>query len=211
MFKKFKNIAKLIFLLYPLFSLASINGNNNDSLFMLKERYKHDNISTIPAAIIGNNGPVALYGDRLEADAILELLKGYRQYNTYRTYVDLNLPKVDEVVLIMPRIDLLEQNITKLSELSKNVLVFIMDGDRLVDNEIYGDRSYESYLLSGLFRKLPSNVKVFRLSNDSVTSTGSVNNFEISNILTSRVFLDQILSIYEKESTLKLISTLIKK
>lgn len=211
MFKKFKNIAKLIFLLYPILSLASINGNDNDSLFMLKERYKHDNISTIPAAIIGNNGPVALYGDRLEADAILELLKGYRQYNTYRTYVDLNLPKVDEVVLIMPRIDLLEQNITKLSELSKNVLVFIMDGDRLVDNEIYGDRSYESYLLSGLFRKLPSNVKVFRLSNDSVTSTGSVNNFEISNILTSRVFLDQILSIYEKESTLKLISTLIKK
>lgn len=186
-----------LFLLLSKLTLSIETYNTKSNLEYLKEFYKYRFIEGKP-----KNAPnIVSMGDRLEADALLELAtEKYLVYTDYQNYTT-NFLSSDEVLLIMPRIDLLEKYMDALSKTTKNMYIFIMDEDKLDDN-VYGDRSYETYLAKGLDKKLPANTKVFRLKNESVTSSGVKNNFELSDIKTSKVFKRQIEPIYLKNSAL---------
>lgn len=141
---------------------------------------------------------IARLADRIEADALLEVASiGYILENDKK----LNLLEGGEAVIIMPRIDYLEKYINDLAKKHDDVYVFIMDEDKL-DGD-YGDRSYETFIKKNLNEKMPKNVKVFRLKNESVTQVGEKNNFEFSNIMESKVFNNQIKLKYNKISKIR--------
>ena len=97
----------------------------------------------------------------------------------------------------MPRIDLLEKHLSSLSKKTDTFYLFIMEKDKLKGE--YGDRSYETFIAKKLNKKLPKNVKVYKLTNVSVTETGDKNNYETGNIYKSRVYKEQIFPILDKE------------
>lgn len=148
--------------------------------------------------------PVVAIADRMEADILLELSKeNYHFYTDYKNANSKTLRKSDEILLIMPQILFLEKYIDALSKTTEHLFVFIMEGDKLEGE--YGDRSYETYLKSNLSEKLPKNVKIFKLKNESVTEFGLHNNYEFSDIQKSLVFRNQIQPIYRKESKIKIL------
>lgn len=199
-FKNHFTLSAFLFFLFLLLSKLTLSVetyNTKSNLDYLKEFYKYRFIVDVPK----NVPNIVSMGDRLEADALLELAsEKYLVYTDYQNYTT-NFLSSDEVLLIMPRIDLLEKYMEALSKTTKNMYIFIMDEDKL-DDSTYGDRSYETYLAKGLDKKLPANTKVFRLKNDSVTSSGVKNNFELSDIKTSKVFKKQIEPTYLKNSAL---------
>lgn len=190
-----KKILKVIsFLIFSITIFASSN------LEGIKQLYKY-NLINDGQQITSKKGVVGI-ADRLEADAILELSdEVYNMYSDYKTFSKKHLIESEELLLIMPRIDILEKHIESLSKTTGKLYLFLMEGDKL-DTE-YGDRSYETFVAKGLQAKMPANVKVFKLTNASVTSTGTKNNFEFSDIRTSRVFIEQINPMYLKEKEKK--------
>ena len=137
--------------------------------------------------------------ERFEADTLLELAdEKYRVYSKdFSSYEEKTLSKSKALILIMPRIDLLEKHLSSLSKKTGTIYLFIMEKDKL-DGE-YGDRSYETFMAKKLNEKMPENVKVYKLTNASVTATGDKNNYEIGNIYQSRVYKEQIAPILDKE------------
>ncbi len=189
-----KNL-KILYLLLFVFSLTSTNiFGESSTLSRMKENYKYEFIAfKKPAKSI-----VVRTGDRIEADALLELAtEGYKTYDDFLNNKKEKLSHNELVLLIMPRIDILENNWHNLAKTTDKMLVFIMKKDKL-DGE-YGDRSYETYLSKGLDKKIPKNTKVYSLEDDSVSRRGVRNNFEISDILKSKVFKKQIENIYLEE------------
>lgn len=186
------------FILFALF--ISIFSFSNTNLELKKQKLKYDLIS------VRERPPKLLLitiSDRLEADAILELAtEGYRYYKNYKESEILELTPRDEIILIMPRIDLLEKHLEDLSKKSNNIYVFIMENDKL-DGSEYGDRSYETYIKKGLDKKIPNNVTVFRLKDDSVIPYGNKNLFNFSDIKESSVFKNQILKMYNSVSKIR--------
>lgn len=188
-----------------LMSLAS-HARVPSNLDVIKEVYRQNNILAMPEKQTPDYMGV-IFADRIEADVILEMAVdgSYKYYGrNYKDYQVRNMINAEESILMLPRIDVLEKGINHLAAKSKIVYVFIMEGDKLEDNEVYGDRSYETYLASGLKDRLPANVKVYRLVNDSVTTTGNKNNYEFSDIVNSKVFINQILPIYNEISKIRI-------
>ena len=187
------------FISFLIFSLTAIASSNIEGL---KQDYKYNHIKSAEEIPAGMKKGIIGISDRLEADALLELAdETYYMYSDYKTPVRKKLIKSEEILLIMPRIDLLEAHIKSLALTTDTVFLFIMEGDQL-ENE-YGDRSYETFIEKGLEEKMPNNVKVFKLTNASVTETGDKNNFEFSNIQNSRVFREQIIPMYYGEKNKK--------
>lgn len=178
-----------------IFLLSTMNIFASDNISRMKENYKYDFISFRAP----KNTKIIRFGDRVEADALLELAtEGYIYYEDYFNKTIKTLTPCSEIILFMPRIDLLEKHWNNLAKKTEKMFVFIMKGDKLEGN--YGDRSYETYLAKGLDKKLPKNIKVFFLEDESVTSKGLRNNFEITNILDSQVYRNQISRIYREET-----------
>ena len=166
-----------------------------NSIEAQKEQYKNTFINDIPKTdvLIGS-------ADRIEADALLELAsEKILVYQDYNTSIEKTLPKSKLLIMIMPRIDLLGLHIQNLAKTSEKILVFIMENDKL--DGIYGDRSYETYIKKGIDKKIPKNVKVYKLYNESVTNVGYRNNYEFSNIFESKVYKSQIEKIVLDEIT----------
>lgn len=160
----------------------------------LKQQYKYHFITDRPYE------PIVWMGDRYEADAMLELAE--EGYTLPNTQTKLYLRPSQEMLLIMPRIDLLQKHIHRLASTTQHLNIFLMDGD--VNAEPYGDRSYESYVKSGMSKDLPANVRVFELKNMSVTSQSGKNGFEFpSNIRESEVWHKQIKPLFERVNTVK--------
>lgn len=177
-----------------------INTFAVDNLAVMKENYK---LNFIEQPISNGNTPVIGIADRLEADALLELAdETYTLYSDYINYKEVKLRKSNEILLIMPRVDIFKKHINSLAKTTENVFVFFMEEDKL--EGIYGDRSYETYIKSDIEAKLPKNVKVLKLKNESVTNNGKINNFEFSNIQNSLVFRNQIMPKYKKLSKIKI-------
>lgn len=174
-----KTLIILFFLFVPnIFSFNSIDAQ--------KEKYKNKFITEVP-----NTNKLIGSADRIEADALLELSsEKILVYEDYSTSTIKELPRSKLLILIMPRIDLLELHISKLSKTTDKMLVFIMENDKL--DGVYGDRSYETYITIGLNKRIPKNVKVYKLNNESVTNVGYRNNYEFSNIYESKVYKNQI-------------------
>lgn len=196
-----KKYMALSLLLMSLASHAKVPSN----LDVVKEVYRQNNVLAMPEKEMPGSVGV-IFADRIEADVILEMAVdgSYKYYGrNYKDYQVRNMVNAEESILMLPRIDVLEKGINHLAAKSKIVYVFIMEGDKLEDNEVYGDRSYETYLASGLKDRLPANVKVYRLVNDSVTTTGNKNNYEFSDIVNSKVFINQILPIYNEISKIR--------
>ncbi|MFQ1022720.1 hypothetical protein ACIWO4_05360 [Avibacterium paragallinarum] len=160
----------------------------------LKNQYKYDFVTGKPYV------PIVFLGERYESDALLELAKnGYRINNKLH-----KLTKSAEIILMMPRIDLLGKYMGALAKTTNNLYVFIMDNDKQA--EPYGDRSYQQYLKQGLDKRLPKNVIVFRLQDESVTPFPGKNNFEFSrnaSILDSAVFNNQVKQIFQSITKVK--------
>ena len=180
-------------ILLALICTAYTNIQASDTLTIMKEKYKQ---TFMEAPEPSKNTPLVGVGDRLEADALLELAdEKYTIYKDYANKERVSLRKSDTLVLIMPRVDVFKKHINSLAKTTKKMCVFFMEEDKLEGE--YGDRSYETYEKSKI--TLPKNVKVFKLKNESVTERGKVNNFEFSNIQRSLVFKNQIRPILEKE------------
>lgn len=178
-----------------LLSIFYINILAADNLSLMKEKYK---LVFMEQAVSEKSSVIGI-ADRLEADALLELAdEKYIFYSDYVNSKELELRKSNEILLIMPRVDIFKKHINSLAKTTENIFVFFMEGDKL--GGTYGDRSYETYLKSDLEKKLPKNVKVFKLKNESVTDKGKLNNFEFSDIQNSLVFKNQIMPIYKKVS-----------
>lgn len=185
--------------LLGIFLCLSISGMANSNLAKMKEQYRSN---WIQVQKVEKGFPMVGIGDRLEADVLLELAgEGYEEYTDYIHKTKKNLIHSDEILLIMPRIDLLERYLPALASTTGQVLVFLMEDDKLEGE--YGDRSYQTYIEKGLESHLPKNVKVFPLKNESVTQTGIQNNFEFSAIQNSLVYKNQILPLYQKYSKIK--------
>ena len=100
----------------------------------------------------------------------------------------------------MPRIDLLQKYLPQLAATTQHLYLFIMDGDKAP--EPYGDRSWAKFIATGLDRKLPKNVRVFRLRNESVTPQDGKNGFQYpTKIIDSAVFKHQIQPIFTSITT----------
>lgn len=164
------------------YELTQLEVNN------LKNEYKYDFITGKPYV------PIVFLGERYESDALLELAQnGYRMNNKLN-----KLTKSAEIILMMPRIDLLEKHMAALSKTTDHLYIFIMDNDK--QSEPYGDRSYQQYVKRNLSKKLPSNAIVFHLNDESVTPFAGKNNFEFNrnaDILKSAVFNNQVRPIFQ--------------
>ncbi|OBW92685.1 hypothetical protein [Gallibacterium anatis] len=159
-------------------------------LSQLKANYQRSFTQDIPYK------PIVWLGERYEADALLELASTGINVEGQRKYL---IPS-EEIVLVMPRIDLLSKNIRALAKTTKHLYLFVMSDDKFT--EPYGDRSWETLMKSGLAKKLPSNVKLFKLENDSVTPTGDRNNFEYpTEFMQSAVFKKQVKPKFEQVTT----------
>ena len=173
-------------------SLMAATKSNID---ILKDSYRYAFIVEVPK----ETSDLVGISDRFEADTLLELAdEKYRVYSKdFSSYEEKTLSKSKALIVIMPRIDLLEKHLSSLSKKTDTIYLFIMEKDKLKGE--YGDRSYETFIAKKLNKKLPKNVKVYKLTNASVTATGDKNNFEIGNIYESRVYKEQIFPILDKE------------
>lgn len=173
-------------------SLMAATKSNID---ILKDSYRYAFIVEVPK----ETSDLVGISDRFEADTLLELAdEKYRVYSKdFSSYEEKTLSKSKALIVIMPRIDLLEKHLSSLSKKTDTIYLFIMEKDKLKGE--YGDRSYETFMAKKLNEKLPKNVKVYKLTNASVTATGDKNNFEIGNIYESRVYKEQIFPILDKE------------
>ena len=173
-------------------SLMAATKSNID---ILKDSYRYAFIVEVPK----ETSDLVGISDRFEADTLLELAdEKYRVYSKdFSSYEEKTLSKSKALIVIMPRIDLLEKHLSSLSKKTDTIYLFIMENDKLEGE--YGDRSYETFMAKKLNEKLPKNVKVYKLTNASVTATGDKNNFEIGNIYESRVYKEKIFPILDKE------------
>lgn len=173
-------------------SLMAATKSNID---ILKDSYRYAFIVEVPK----ETSDLVGISERFEADTLLELAdEKYRVYSKdFSSYEEKTLSKSKALILIMPRIDLLEKHLSSLSKKTDTIYLFIMENDKLEGE--YGDRSYETFMAKKLNEKMPGNVKVYKLTNASVTATGDKNNFEIGNIYESRVYKEQIFPILDKE------------
>lgn len=174
---------------------VSLMAATKSNIDILKDSYRYDFIVRVPK----ETSDLVGVSDRFEADTLLELAdEKYRVYSKdFSSYEEKTLSKSKALILIMPRIDLLEKHLSSLSKKTDTIYLFIMENDKLEGE--YGDRSYETFMAKKLNEKLPKNVKVYILTNASVTATGDKNNFEIGNIYESRVYKEQIFPILDKE------------
>ena len=174
---------------------VSIMAATKSNIDILKDSYRYDFIVRVPK----ETSDLVGISERFEADTLLELAdEKYRVYSKdFSSYEEKTLSKSKALILIMPRIDLLEKHLSSLSKKTGTIYLFIMEKDKL-DGE-YGDRSYETFMAKKLNEKMPKNVKVYKLTNASVTATGDKNNYEIGNIYQSRVYKEQIAPILDKE------------
>ena len=190
---------KKIILLF-LICVSCTNAFGTGTLSVMKEKYKQ---AFMEAPNPAENIPLTGIADRIEADALLELAdEKYTVYTDYANKREAVLRKSDEILLIMPRVDIFKKHIKSLAETTENIFVFFMEEDKLPGE--YGNRSYETYKKENLEKILPKNVKVFKLKNESVTNKGKVNNFEFGNIQNSLVFRNQIRPIYMKKTKIKI-------
>lgn len=174
---------------------VSLMAATKSNIDILKDSYRYDFIVRVPK----ETSDLVGISERFEADTLLELAdEKYRVYSKdFSSYEEKTLSKSKALILIMPRIDLLEKHLSSLSKKTGTIYLFIMEKDKL-DGE-YGDRSYETFMAKKLNEKMPENVKVYKLTNASVTATGDKNNYEIGNIYQSRVYKEQIAPILDKE------------
>lgn len=174
---------------------VSLMAATKSNIDILKDSYRYAFIVEVPK----ETSDLVGVSDRFEADTLLELAdEKYRVYSKdFSSYEEKTLSKSKALILIMPRIDLLEKHLSSLSKKTDTIYLFIMENDKLEGE--YGDRSYETFMAKKLNEKLPKNVKVYILTNASVTATGDKNNFEIGNIYESRVYKEQIFPILDKE------------
>lgn len=174
---------------------VSLMAATKSNIDILKDSYRYDFIVRVPK----ETSDLVGISERFEADTLLELAdEKYRVYSKdFSSYEEKTLSKSKALILIMPRIDLLEKHLSSLSKKTDTIYLFIMENDKLEGE--YGDRSYETFMAKKLNKKLPKNVKVYKLTNASVTATGDKNNFEIGNIYESRVYKEQIFPILDKE------------
>ena len=174
---------------------VSLMAATKSNIDILKDSYRYAFIVEVPK----ETSDLVGISDRFEADTLLELAdEKYRVYSKdFSSYEEKTLSKSKALILIMPRIDLLEKHLSSLSKKTDTIYLFIMENDKLEGE--YGDRSYETFMAKKLNEKLPKNVKVYILTNASVTATGDKNNFEIGNIYESRVYKEQIFPILDKE------------
>ena len=177
-------------------SLMAATKSNID---ILKDSYRYAFIVEVPK----ETSDLVGISDRFEADTLLELAdEKYRVYSKdFSSYEEKTLSKSKALILIMPRIDLLEKHLLSLSKKTDTIYLFIMENDKLEGE--YGDRSYETFMAKKLNKKLPKNVKVYKLTNASVAETGDKNNYEIGDIKRSRVFKEQIVPILMQEEIIK--------
>ncbi|WP_315523096.1 hypothetical protein [Fusobacterium massiliense] len=178
---------------------VSLMAATKSNIDILKDSYRYAFIVEAPKEISDLVG----ISERFEADTLLELAdEKYRVYSKdFSSYEEKTLSKSKALILIMPRIDLLEKHLSSLSKKTDTIYLFIMEKDKL-DGE-YGDRSYETFMAKKLNEKMPENVKVYKLTNASVTETGDKNNYEIGDIKRGRVFKEQIVPILTQEEVLK--------
>ena len=174
---------------------VSLMEATKSNIGILKDSYRYAFIVEVPK----ETSDLVGVSDRFEADTLLELAdEKYRVYSKdFSSYEEKTLSKSKALIVIMPRIDLLEKHLSSLSKKTDTIYLFIMENDKLEGE--YGDRSYETFMAKKLNEKLPKNVKVYKLTNASVTATGDKNNFEIGNIYESRVYKEQIFPILDKE------------
>ena len=174
---------------------VSLMAATKSNIDILKDSYRYAFIVEVPK----ETSDLVGISDRFEADTLLELAEEkYRVYSKdFSSYEEKTLSKSKALIVIMPRIDLLEKHLSSLSKKTDTIYLFIMENDKLEGE--YGDRSYETFMAKKLNEKLPKNVKVYKLTNASVTATGDKNNFEIGNIYESRVYKEQIFPILDKE------------
>ena len=174
---------------------VSLMAATKSNIDILKDSYRYDFIVRVPK----ETSDLVGISERFEADTLLELAdEKYRVYSKdFSSYEEKTLSKSKALILIMPRIDLLEKHLSSLSKKTGTIYLFIMEKDKL-DGE-YGDRSYETFMAKKLNEKMPENVKVYKLTNASVAATGDKNNYEIGNIYQSRVYKEQIAPILDKE------------
>lgn len=186
-----KKIFMFLFVALNVSLMAAIKSN----IDILKDSYRYDFIVEVPK----ETSDLVGISDRFEADTLLELAdEKYRVYSKdFSSYEEKTLSKSKALIVIMPRIDLLEKHLSSLSKKTDTIYLFIMEKDKLKGE--YGDRSYETFIAKKLNKKLPKNVKVYKLTNASVAETGDKNNYEIGDIKRSRVFKEQIVPILDKE------------
>lgn len=178
---------------------VSLMAATKSNIDILKDSYRYDFIVGVPK----ETSDLVGISDRFEADTLLELAdEKYRVYSKdFSSYEEKTLSKSKALILIMPRIDLLEKHLSSLSKKTDTIYLFIMENDKLEGE--YGDRSYETFMAKKLNEKLPENVKVYKLTNASVAETGDKNNYEIGDIKRSRVFKEQIVPILMQEEIIK--------
>ena len=178
---------------------VSLMAATKSNIDILKDSYRYDFIVGVPK----ETSDLVGISDRFEADTLLELAdEKYRVYSKdFSSYEEKTLSKSKALILIMPRIDLLEKHLLSLSKKTDTIYLFIMENDKLEGE--YGDRSYETFMAKKLNKKLPKNVKVYKLTNASVAETGDKNNYEIGDIKRSRVFKEQIVPILMQEEIIK--------
>ena len=186
-----KKIFMFLFVALNVSLMAAIKSN----IDILKDSYRYNFIVEVPK----ETSDLVSISERFEADTLLELAdEKYRVYSKdFSSYEEKTLSKSKALILIMPRIDLLEKHLSSLSKKTDTIYLFIMEKDKLKGE--YGDRSYETFIAKKLNKKLPKNVKVYKLTNVSVTETGDKNNYETGNIYKSRVYKEQIFPILDKE------------
>ena len=174
---------------------VSLMAATKSNIDILKDGYRYDFIVRVPK----ETSDLVGISERFEADTLLELAdEKYRVYSKdFSSYEEKTLSQSKVLILIMPRIDLLEKHLSSLSKKTDTIYLFIMEKDKLEGE--YGDRSYETFMAKKLNEKMPENVKVYKLTNASVTETGDKNNYEIGNIYKSRVYKEQIVPILDKE------------
>ena len=178
---------------------VSLMAATKSNIDILKDSYRYDFIVGVPK----ETSDLVGISERFEADTLLELAdEKYRVYSKdFSSYEEKTLSKSKALILIMPRIDLLEKHLLSLSKKTDTIYLFIMENDKLEGE--YGDRSYETFMAKKLNKKLPENVKVYKLTNASVAETGDKNNYEIGDIKRSRVFKEQIVPILMQEEIIK--------
>lgn len=178
---------------------VSLMAATKSNIDILKDSYRYDFIVGVPK----ETSDLVGISERFEADTLLELAdEKYRVYSKdFSSYEEKTLSKSKALILIMPRIDLLEKHLSSLSKKTDTIYLFIMENDKLEGE--YGDRSYETFMAKKLNKKLPENVKVYKLTNASVAETGDKNNYEIGDIKRSRVFKEQITPILIQEEIIK--------
>ena len=174
---------------------VSLMAATKSNIDILKDSYRYNFIVEVPK----ETSDLVGISERFEADTLLELAdEKYRVYSKdFSSYEEKTLSKSKALILIMPRIDLLKKHLSSLSKKTDTIYLFIMEKDKLKGE--YGDRSYETFIAKKLNKKLPKNVKVYKLTNVSVTETGDKNNYETGNIYKSRVYKEQIFPILDKE------------